>query len=82
MDTPETWIIQLSGHKNLHGLISYKKKTSMEQQKDMSHSLSSHSLPVQKSRSTKDNSTPPLHTYLASAQLTGGTITISSRILL
>ena len=56
-DIPETQIIQLSGHKNLHSLNCYKK-ASMEQQKDMSHILSSYSLPGQTSRSTKDNSTP------------------------
>ena len=75
-DIPETQIIQLSGHKNLHSLNSYKK-ASMEQQKDMSHILSSYSLPGQASKSIKDNSAPlPLHSYFAGAQLTGCTINI------
>ena len=42
---PETQIIQLTGHKNLQSLNSYKK-ASMEQQKDMSHVLSSYSAPA------------------------------------
>ena len=37
---PETQIIQLSGHHNLHSLNSYKK-ASLQQQKEMSHILSS-----------------------------------------
>ncbi len=38
---PETQIIQLTGHKNLQSLNSYKK-ASLQQQKEMSHVLSSY----------------------------------------
>ncbi len=41
---PETQIIQLTGHKNLQNLNSYKK-VSLQQQKKMSHVLSSYKKP-------------------------------------
>ncbi len=41
---PETQIIQLTGHKNLQSLNSYKK-ASLQQQKEMSHVLSSYKKP-------------------------------------
>ncbi len=41
---PETQIIQLTGHKNLQSLNSYKK-ASLQQQKKMSHVLSSYKKP-------------------------------------
>ena len=38
-NVPETQIIQLSGHRNLHSLNAYKTAT-IDQQKEMSHILS------------------------------------------
>ena len=43
-NVPETQIIQLTGHRNLQSLNS-DKKASLQQQKDMSHILSSYSEP-------------------------------------
>ncbi len=79
---PETQIIQLTGHKNLQSLNSYKKAT-LQQLRDMSHVLSSYKMPETNPSSTPSkvlsgtmNQDLRAQSFFAGASLTGCTINI------
>ena len=74
-NVPETQIIQLTGHKNLQSLNSYKK-ASMEQQKDMSHVLSSYSAPAKTPTPFGDVNDQSYQSFFSGATLTGCTINV------
>ena len=68
---PETQIIQLSGHRNLLSLNSYKK-ASLEQQRDMSHILSSYKEPT----TTSAGATVPKGEQSTSSMFHGATLLV------
>ena len=81
-DVPETQIMQLSGHTNVQSLNSYKK-ASINQQKKMSHVLSSYTEPKETSTENAPLQRMPLRevpevsgyqAFLSGAHLTGCTI--------
>ncbi len=81
---PETQIIQLTGHKNLQSLNSYKK-ASLQQQNEMSHVLSSYkkpesnpssSYPTTPSSGTTMNQDLSAQSFFAGAMITNCTINI------
>ncbi len=81
---PETQIIQLTGHKNLQSLNSYKK-ASLQQQKEMSHVLSSYkkpetnpssSYPTTPSSGNMNQQDLSAQSYFARATITNCTINI------
>ena len=71
-NVPETQIIQLTGHRNLQSLNSYKK-ASLQQQKEMSHILSSYSEPQRACTTVTEPTTKGQQSFFQGAHFSGCT---------